>query len=269
MKIHLLTIDPQNDFCDPKGALSVTGANKDMERLATMIDRIGHKLDNIIVSLDSHQLIHIAHPIFWRNSAGNRPDPFTIISADDVRNGKWIPAKPSLLGRALKYVEQLEKNARYPLCIWPPHCLIGSWGAAVYPVFFEAVMKWCDKEYGLVDWITKGSNPLTEHYSAIRADVEDPKDSGTWPNSTLLTTLMEADVVPFSGEASSHCVANTVRDICDLVKKQTNDDSFVNKLVYLKNGSSPVPSFEHLADDFEKEMVGRGMKISTTEDFLS
>jgi len=26
-KIDLITIDPQNDFCDPKGALSVVGAS--------------------------------------------------------------------------------------------------------------------------------------------------------------------------------------------------------------------------------------------------
>ncbi len=32
-KLHLLIIDPQRDFCDTDGALSVPGADKEMERL--------------------------------------------------------------------------------------------------------------------------------------------------------------------------------------------------------------------------------------------
>lgn len=33
MKIELLIIDPQNDFCDSNESLYVIGADKDMERL--------------------------------------------------------------------------------------------------------------------------------------------------------------------------------------------------------------------------------------------
>ena len=36
-KVHLLVIDPQNDFCDPNGALCVAGADGDMKRLADMV----------------------------------------------------------------------------------------------------------------------------------------------------------------------------------------------------------------------------------------
>lgn len=32
MKVHLLVIDPQKDFCNPNGSLFVTGADKDMDR---------------------------------------------------------------------------------------------------------------------------------------------------------------------------------------------------------------------------------------------
>ena len=40
-QVHLLIIDPQNDFCSPdKGSLFVPGADQDMLRLATMVDRI-------------------------------------------------------------------------------------------------------------------------------------------------------------------------------------------------------------------------------------
>src|SRR4051812_37971324 len=38
--IHLVIIDPQIDFCSPSGALSVQGAERDIERLATMVTRL-------------------------------------------------------------------------------------------------------------------------------------------------------------------------------------------------------------------------------------
>ena len=39
MQVQLLVIDPQIDFCDPGGALSVAGADQDMARLAPMDSR--------------------------------------------------------------------------------------------------------------------------------------------------------------------------------------------------------------------------------------
>ena len=39
-RIELLVIDPQVDFCDPKGALYVPGAEHDMKRLSAMIRRL-------------------------------------------------------------------------------------------------------------------------------------------------------------------------------------------------------------------------------------
>ena len=68
-RIELLIIDPQVDFCDPnRGALYVPGAEQDMKRLAKMIGRLRDKLADVHVTLDSHHFIHIAHPIFWRDT---------------------------------------------------------------------------------------------------------------------------------------------------------------------------------------------------------
>ena len=90
--VHLVVIDPQVDFCDPRGALYVKGAENDMTRLARMVGRLSSKLDDIHVTLDSHRLIDVAHPIFWKDSTGRSPAPFTIITAKDVENGRWTPA---------------------------------------------------------------------------------------------------------------------------------------------------------------------------------
>ena len=86
MQRELLIIDPQIDFCDPKGALFVTGADRDVTRLAAMVRRLAPKLDNIHVTLDSHHFVDIAHPIFWKDGSGSAPTPFIIITAARRRN---------------------------------------------------------------------------------------------------------------------------------------------------------------------------------------
>lgn len=264
-RIELLVIDPQVDFCDPKrGALYVPGAEHDMKRLAQMVQRLKDKLDDIHVTLDSHHFIHIAHPIFWRDSHGQHPAPFTRVTRADVENGVWTPTVPSLYRRALDYVNKLEQNGRYELTIWPPHCLIGSPGHTVDPKLFAALTEW-ESRFAFVDYVTKGSDILTEHYSAVQADVPDPGDASTQINTRLIQTLEHADLVLIAGEARTHCVANTVRDIAN----GFGDDSFISKLVLLTDASSDIPGFETHAQNFLTEMTRRGMQLSTTTEFLA
>ncbi len=264
-KVDLLVIDPQYDFCDPNGSLYVKGAEKDMERLADMINRVGDKLNDVHVTMDTHHLIDIAHPAYWKDSSGKHPNPFTIISREDVEKGTWVPTLPSLAKRSLEYVRALEQNKRYPLCIWPAHCLIGSVGHTVYKPMCESLLALESRNFFMVDYITKGSNPFTEHYSGVKADVPDPSDPSTSINTRLIKTLLEADVIALAGEALSHCLANTVRDIA----QEFGDDSYVKKFVLLEDATSPVPGFEAMADSFVQEMKARGMQIDNTKNFLS
>jgi nicotinamidase/pyrazinamidase len=263
MKVHLIIIDPQQDFCDPKGNLFVAGADEDMKRLSAMVDRIGDKLDDIHVTLDSHHFVDIAHPIFWVDSNGKHPGPFTIISLDDVKAGKFQTTNPQFMSRAVDYVSALAKNGRYPLCIWPPHCLIGSAGYAVKPELYKALLEWEEKYFAMVDFVTKGSNIFTEHYSAVQADVPDPQDPGTMLNTRLIQTLLKADIIAISGEALSHCVANTITDIAD----NFGEDN-IKKFVLLEDCSSSVTGFEAMGDNFVKAMKKRGMKISNSKEFM-
>lgn len=262
-KMFLLLIDPQEDFCNPQGALYVNGANEDMDRVAKMIDRVGDKFDAIHITLDSHQEVHIAHPISWKDPKGNHPDPFTIIGVDDVRAGRWMPTLPSLYPRFLNYVETLASNGRYPLCIWPPHCIIGTQGHLYYGSLRDPLRDWARKNYGTIDFLTKGSNIFTEHYSAIAADVPDPTDPSTQINMEFLSRIDESDVVLLGGEAGSHCLANTARDIINNIQ---NTD-FVKKLVLLEDATSPVKGYEHLQEQFVKDMKKIGMRTAKTTDF--
>lgn len=263
MSKHLVIIDPQKDFCEQKGSLFVPGATEDMSKLGKFITKMTKHLDDIHITLDQHHLLDIAHPLFWKDSNGNLPDSFTIITSTDIQNGNWQPYHPMLLKKVLDYVLALEASGRYPLCIWPPHCLIGTPGANIIDSVQEAAFSWADKRKSVIDFVAKGSNPFTEHYSAIKAEVVDPEDPSTQPNLEFIKVLEEVDEIYLSGQALSHCLANTVRDIVDLF----SSDEYVKKLILLTDTTSSVPGFEQLGDDFIKEMTAKGMQLALTTDF--
>jgi nicotinamidase/pyrazinamidase len=265
-RIHLVIIDPQKDFASSEGSLFVPGADSDMkDRLPKMIKRIGHKIDDIHVTLDSHRQFHIANPLYWKDSKGNHPNPFTLISVSDVEKGIWTPSVPSLYAHSLNYVKELERKGRFILCIWPPHCLIGTSGATVVDELKDAILEWERNEMGMTNFITKGSNFKTEHYSAIAAENPDPSDPTTQINVDFINTLTtDCEIALLCGECSSHCLKATVEDIWNNFK----DPQAVKKIVLLTDAMSPVPGFEKQAQSFLDEAKARGVQFSTTVDFL-
>jgi len=274
-RIHLLVIDPQSSFCDPHGSLFVQGADQDMIRLATMVDRLRGQIEDVHVTLDSHRLIDISHPIWFKDEQGNHPNPFTILGLDgdgrivDANSGTiYHAAAPSFEQRTRQYIQALADGNRYPHCIWPPHCLIGSPGHTIAAPLYAAFQAWEEQEFAQVDYVTKGSNPFTEHFSGVQAEVPDPQDPTTQINTGLISTLEEADIILLAGEASSHCLCNTVRDVAEQFTANGNAD-YVKKIVFLEDAASPVTGFENFADDFVKDMTALGMKVDTTTNFLS
>jgi len=274
MKIHLLSIDPQNDFVLPDGNLTVPGAEDDMKRLASFVDDNIKRIDDIHVTLDSHLPLHIAHPQMWIDAEGNHPYPFTLINRDEVRDGKWRTVVPLMYddpddGRMTwgeYYTKKLADNGRYVLCIWPPHCLIGTPGHNIYGALSDVLIKWQLERTGLVHYVTKGSNFKTEHYSAVEADVVIPNDDTTQLNMDLITMLQDAEIsdILISGEALSHCVKNTVEDIANNFGEEN-----IKKFVLLEDTCSNVPSFEVLGEEFVTNMTARGMRVSTTTDYFA
>lgn len=234
MSTHLLVIDPQNDFCDPSGALFVPGADADMDRLSRFVTARARELDAIHVSLDSHRLVDIAHPIWFRDEEGRHPAPFTLVSAADLRSGRWTTTAPEVLARTLAYLDALEAGGRYPHTIWPVHCLSGAWGHNVHPTLFEAFQGWAAR-HARLDLVHKGENPFSEHFSALKAEVEDPEDPSTGLNSSLLDGLRQADTILVAGEALSHCVLSTVVDLVRFAPE------LAGRLVLLTDTMSPVP----------------------------
>jgi len=270
MNTHLLIIDPQNDFVDSttmkkdgitlKATLAVPGAEQDMKNVSEMIKRMENKIEQIHVTVDSHHVIDIAHPKFLIGSNREHPSPFTIISVEDVETGKW--RCPFGNSKFLDYLKALESGSRYPHCVWPEHCLIGTWGTSIFFELSDTLNEWTKTTSTNVDYVTKGSNFWTEHFSAVQAEVPDSQDPSTMLNTQLIDIFQEADRVLISGEALSHCVANTVRDIAN----NFGDDN-IKKLILLEDCSSNVPTFEQFGEDFVKKMVGRGMQLARSTDF--
>lgn len=281
MQVQLLVIDPQWDFCNPNGSLFVNGADKDMLRLATMIRRVKDKLDDIHITLDAHHYIDISHPTMYRRcDDGAQPLPYIVLGLDSRRKivkcnldavGNKIPTteeyttiRLSFLERVTAYLEALDATKRYPHMLWPLHCLIGSQGATIVPELLDAIHAW-EARPGQADYVTKGSNPFTEHFSGVKAEVPDPEDPTTQINTSLIQALEKADIIAIAGEASSHCVYHTCKDIVTCF----SDPQYAQKMVLLKDCMSPVTGFEFLGDGFFKEMAALGVKMSDSASFLA
>jgi nicotinamidase/pyrazinamidase len=237
----LLIIDPQLDFHDSysfHGTLAVPNAEGDASRVSKLIRDGIDKIDNIIVTLDSHHKGHIAHAAFWTNSKGERPAVFSEITCAQVKDRTWVPRNPAHYGHCVNYTEKLEESGRFVLMIWPEHCLIGSPGHAIHPEIFAAVLAWSDKKNKDVEFVLKGQNCFTEMYSAIKAEVVMKDDmGGTGENTKLLGELLGADRLLICGQALSHCVNFTVTDIVHALEKRDGMGSDFSKIFVLTDGA--------------------------------
>jgi hypothetical protein len=102
----------------------------------------GDKLDQITITLDSHQAYDIAHPAFWQQRDGRAVLPFTPITAAQVRAGDYAPRNAAERERTLQYLDQLEAQGSYTLMVWPLHCEIGSWGHGMHASVLAACRQW-------------------------------------------------------------------------------------------------------------------------------
>lgn len=267
-KNALLIIDAQFDFCNPKGALFVPGSVEDNKRLASFILDNIKEIDYMATTLDSHHLIDIAHPPFWADKDGNQPNPFTVITAKDVRDGKWTPKfyAPQLV---LKYLDTLEQQGEFVHVIWPSHCLIGTPGHAIDTIVYDAIKAY-DSEKGAAGcvFVTKGAHPLTEHFGAFRAQVPIAGVASTEVNMPLLKTLAEYENVYLAGQAKSHCVANTLKQALQYVP------DLAKKFIILEDCMSSVPggpdpsnaslTFEKIAEPIYESARQAGVRFSNT-----
>jgi len=279
-----------------EGALYVQGAEANADNIVAMMERLDSRLDDVFVSLDAHQEMDQAHTTWWyRLKDGATCAPFTILgrSPDGKRvikwevdaTGKFIPTdeeymtfNPSFIREGgctghgfLGYDEALAAKGKFKHVVWPVHCTIGSWGQSVYEPLRKALGQWAIQNKSTINWIAKGTDIFTEHYSALEAEVFDPREPAmTGVNTNIIQAAMQYDILALSGWALSHCLANTGDSLIRLFADpaQGGDPRFVEKLVLLEDATSNVPGFEFLGSAFIDRAVKAGMKISNTRDFL-
>lgn len=261
--VCLMIIDPQLDFHDadrtlkrPKGSLAVKGATADSRRTAKMLQKYGDRISRVVVTLDSHHKMHICHSCFWKNASGEHPKPFTEITRKAVEMGVWVPVQPGMLTWAVRYCGALEAGKRFTHIIWPDHCLIGTPGAAVEARLQASLDEWATAKQASVTWLLKGQNNKTEMYSALKAEVPVPGDATTKLNTTLIKALTTHRKVVVCGQAKSHCVNQTFRDLAERWPTSRMDD-----LILVQDCTSPVAGFEAVAETFEKDVIKMGARV--------
>ena len=263
---NLLIIDPQNDFVEsprsvsrPDPALPIPGSYQDMKNIAKLIG--AREPSKIFVSLDSHNVLDISHPTFWKKEDGSPVVPFTNISIKDL--GTKYLVDPSLVDVARVYLEALDR-AGITHTVWPEHCLTGCWGSNIHPIVGDALHSWERSTLKVPKYIYKGLNPYTEHFSAFKAVVSN-MDESTQFNYTLLDKLTEdRNTIVVVGEASSHCVNETVRHMIDKVEEYLDRV----RIILLTDCMSPVAGCEFMEQDFLKYASEHGACPMTLNEFL-
>ncbi len=258
LRVSLLLIDPQKDFCfpPPKGALFVggrsgRGALEDSDRIARFLYRNLAAVTGVTCTMDTHHPFQIFFASFWVDRDGEPLQPHREVSAAQVRAGDAVP-HPALASwlaggdadglrrHALHYCEELERAGKYRLYLWPPHCILGSDGHPLVGVIHEARLFHAFARMARNPIESKGGNPLTENYSALRPEVLTRHDGTPLAerNSALVRALLEADRVVVAGQAASHCVKSTVEDLLDEIRAV--DPALARKVVLLADCMSSV-----------------------------
>ena len=129
-RVALVVVDMQNTFCTPGFELFVagrsgTGALDDSRRLCEFVYRNLGSLTQIVPTLDTHQALQIFHRALLVDAEGRHPEPFTLVTADDVEAGRWRINQPAADGLGLDpdyaeehlryYTRTLEEGGKYSL----------------------------------------------------------------------------------------------------------------------------------------------------------
>jgi nicotinamidase-related amidase len=254
-RICLLAVDVQNTFCIPAfelfvGGRSGMGAVRDNRRLCEFVYRNLGAITEVVPSLDTHRAMQIFHAVWLVDEQGNHPEPYTLVSAEDVESRRWrvnpavcesLGLEPEYAARQLAdYTRKLAAGGKYELTIWPYHSMLGGIGHALVSAVEEAFFFHGMARNSQPSFQIKGGEVLTEHYSILGPEVlEGPNGEELGhTNDALVAKLLEYDAVIVAGQAKSHCVAWTIDDLLE------RDDTRVRRLAertyLLEDCTSPV-----------------------------
>ena len=279
--VCLVVVDVQNTFCIPGfelyvGGRSGTGAVDDNRRLCEFIYRNLGRITRIVPTMDTHQAMQIFHCIYLVDDSGKHPDPYTLVTADDVERGRWrsnrriaaaLGLEPEFAERhLLHYTRTLHQGGKYELTIWPYHAMLGGIGHSLVSAVEEAIFFHGLARCSQPDFQVKGNQPLTEHYSVLGPEVTAGPDGApiAAKNTALVEKLLDYDAVVIAGQAKSHCVAWTIDDLLSGVNER--DRKLARKVYLLEDCASPVVvpgivDYTEQADAAYRRFAAAGMHV--------
>jgi nicotinamidase-related amidase len=279
-RICLVCVDVQNTFCIPGFELFVagrsgTGAVDDNRRLCEFIYRNLGAITEIVPTLDSHRAMQIFHPVWLIDDQGRHPEPYTLVSPEDVESGRWRVNPPAVESTGIEadyaerqlahYTRALAESGKYNLTVWPYHALLGGISHALVSAVEEAIFFHSIARSSQPELEVKGENPLTEHYSMLGPEVTEGPDGETIAgrNDALIRELLQFDAVVVAGQAKSHCVAWTIDDL--LEGDDARERALAPRTYLLEDCTSPVvvPGMDYTeeADAAFERFAAAGMHV--------
>ena len=245
-KNALLLIDCQVDFClpNPIGQLYVDGAEMDIFRIIDFILNNMEHITTIYPTLDTHIVYQIFYGGWWTDANRNHPDPYTQIESKEVNIGTFKPVIDPVW--SIEYIKTLEKQTNKPLMVWPEHTMLGTPGHALVPSLYEVCYYHSLVRRSQISFQLKGDVPETEMYGVFKPEVlvpKNPRASGI--NAAFCNLLGKYDKLIVAGEAKSHCVLESLRQLHTFFKDQ---EEVLKKIFILKDCMSSV---KHPTIDFE------------------
>jgi nicotinamidase-related amidase len=280
LRVCLVCVDVQNTFCIPGFELFVagrsgTGAVDDNRRLCEFLYRNLASITAIIPTLDTHRAMQILHAAWLVDAEGHHPEPYTLVTPEDVETGHWRVNPPAVESagieadyaerQLLDYTRKLATQGKYSLTIWPYHALLGGVGHALVPAVEEAIFFHTISRSSQPAYQVKGDNPLTEHYSMLGPEITEGPDGETiaGKNDRLIQQLLLYDAIVVAGQAKSHCVAWTIDDL--LEGDDVRERALAPRTYLLEDCTSPVvvPGMDYTeeADAAFERFAAAGMHV--------
>jgi nicotinamidase-related amidase len=111
-------------------------------------------------------------------------------------------------------------------------------------VYFHSVAK-----KAVTQRLVKGMDPLSEMYGIIKPEY----DTNNYINLDFLNKLESYDKIVVAGEAKSHCVLESIKQILEY---HASRPEITKKIYILEDCMSPIPGFEDVTEktfeDFKK-----------------
>lgn len=277
-RVLLIGIDWQNDFVlpdasavadgEPYGSLSVPGSKDDIARWTQFIYENFGKITRIMLSVDTHYPNQIFHRMMWRDQNGAPVAPYTMITPADLSSGKFrfVGGNPK---KAMDCVNSLEKAGKGGVFIWPDHCIAGTPGwnletQLMQMVAFHSAVRNVDPIFAF-----KGTDRYSEMYGILEPEYN--------PNGIVTKVILDAiasfdpstgdlqtmkwDKIVIAGEAGSHCLLESTRQI---LKRFNGHPEVTQRIYVLEDCTSPVAGFEQQMKDAFDEFKRQGANIVTS-----